>query len=316
MGHLLQSLPPKPRSALVRAAATTLLVSASFLVLLGLHQPHGLLGFYLLFPAIFVVSVLFDRSSGIYASILSSTMLYVMLTPVGSIRLPTEFILPLLLFLVISVSFAIISEGLRTAWERAAAAERSKDLLLRESVHRTKNIMTMVFSILSLQARSKVNSEACFALENAVTRVQAIASAHEQLQLVENSERVEMRAYLQRLCAHLGDAFRGLRPIAVKVVSPELYLPPEQAIPLGLIVNELVTNSLKHAFRDDQDGTIDVMLSKNSAFMLVVRDNGVGCPDVRPGTGSRLTRLLAQQLGARIEWQSREGGCEVRLVFS
>lgn len=72
-----------------------------------------------------------------------------------------------------------------------------------------------------------------------------------------------------------------------------------QATPLGLIVNELVTNSLKHAFRDDQEGTIDVVLARNSRS-LVVRDNGVGCPNVKPGTGSRWTRLLAQQLGAPI----------------
>lgn len=87
------------------------------------------------------------------------------------------------------------------------------------------------------------------------------------------------------------------------------------SIPLGLIVNELVTNSLKHAFPDDQEGNIEVILTRNSVFALVARDNGIGCPNVKSGTGSRLTRLLAQQLGARIEWQSREVGCEVRLEF-
>lgn len=244
MDHLLKSLPPKPRSAVVRVAVTTLLVGISFLAVLGLHQPHGLLGFYLLFPAIVVVSILFDRGSGIYASILSSAMLYVMLTPSGRLLVPTEFILPLLMFLIIAVGFALIAEGLRTAWERAAAAEQSKDLLLRELGHRTKNTMTMVISILSLQARSKSDAESRQALEKAVSRIQAIARAHEQFELVEHDERVEMRTYLERLSAHLGDAFRELRPIAVKVTSPQLYLPPEQAIPLGLIANELVTNSL------------------------------------------------------------------------
>lgn len=67
-------------------------------------------------------------------------------------------------------------------------------------------------------------------------------------------------------------------PIAAKVNSAELALAPEQAVPLGLIVNELVTNSLKRAFRDDQVGTIDVILTQSSAVSLIVRDNGAGCP--------------------------------------
>lgn len=171
-----------------------------------------------------------------------------MLTPTGSILIPSEFILPLVLFVAIAVGFAVISEGLRTAWDRAATAERAKDLLLQELGHRTKNNLAMVISIMSMQARSKSNPEAQRALEKAIARVHAIASAHEHFHAVEHRGRVEMRAYLERLCTQLGDAFRELRPIAVKVNSAELYLAPEQAVPLGLIVNELVTNSLKHAF--------------------------------------------------------------------
>ena len=126
-----------------------------------------------------------------------------------------------------------------------------------------------------------------------------------------------MRTYLQQLCAHLADALRDVRPIAVNVEATELYLPSEQAVPLGLIVNELVTNSLKHAFPGDRPGTVHVTLSAEAGVVLLVRDDGIGCPTPKEGTGARLTRLLAQQqLGGTIAWERCEKGCLVRVSFA
>jgi two-component sensor histidine kinase len=125
-----------------------------------------------------------------------------------------------------------------------------------------------------------------------------------------------MRAYLGQLCAHLANALRDIRPIVVKVEATELYLPSEQAVPLGLIVNELVTNSLKHAFPDDRAGTVHVTLSSGPHVVLLVRDDGVGCSLPQEGIGTRLIRLLAQQLGAVIVWEQPEKGCLVRVSFA
>jgi two-component sensor histidine kinase len=174
----------------------------------------------------------------------------------------------------------------------------------------------MVVSMLSMQARLKTNMETRAALEKAIGRIQSIASAHEYFQPREAGGRVEMAAYLGNLCGHLGDGLRDVRPIAVRVDVAEVYLPAEQAAPLGLIVNELVTNALKHAFPEERAGTIDVTLKTEGGLTLCVRDNGVGCPiDRREGLGSRLTRLLAQQLGAQIVSEPGNVGCEVRVVF-
>jgi two-component sensor histidine kinase len=175
----------------------------------------------------------------------------------------------------------------------------------------------MVVSMLSMQARLKTNTDTRAALEKAIGRIQAIASAHEYFQPREAGGRVEMAAYLGNLCGHLGDGLRDVRPIALRVDVAEVYLPAEQAAPLGLIVNELVTNALKHAFPKERAGTIDVTLRAEGGLTLCVRDNGIGCPiDRREGLGSRLTRLLAQQLGAQIVSESCNVGCEVRVVFS
>jgi two-component sensor histidine kinase len=316
MEQFLQRLPPKPRSPFVRLAITTGLVAFSFVLLLGLRQNHGVLGLFVLLPSIFLASLLFDRNAGIYASILSALLLYLLLTPSGSILLPRDLILPLLLFVLIAIGFAIVSEALRTAWERAAAAERAKDLLLQELGHRMKNNLFIITSILSMQMRLKTNPDTQRALEKAIARIHAIASAHEHFRPIDQDRWVEMRSYLEQLCHHLGDAFRELRPIAVVVNAAEVYLPPEQAVPVGLIVNELVTNSLKYAFPDDRAGTIEVTLTRESALTLAVKDDGIGCPGDRPERmGSRLIRLLAQQLGASVVWEQYTPGCHVRVTF-
>jgi two-component sensor histidine kinase len=316
MDRILRNLPRKPRSALLRWAIATGLVTFCFAVLVGLQRMDGLLGFYLLLPSIFVAAILLDRSAGIYAAVLSTVLLYFLLTPQGTVFLPRQFVLPLLLYFVVALGFALVSEALRRAVEEAAAAERSKDLLLRELGHRTKNNLSMAISMLSMQAKLKSNPEARAALEKAIARIHAIASAHEHFRPFEQNGRIEMRTYLQQLCAHLADALRDVRPIAVNVEATELHLPSEQAVPLGLIVNELVTNALKHAFPGDLPGTVHVALSSQAGVVLVVRDDGIGCPIPKEGTGARLTRLLAQQLGGTIAWEHCEKGCLVRVSFA
>jgi two-component sensor histidine kinase len=314
MEYILRHLPRKPRLVAVRIGVTTALVGLSFALLLVMQHLAGLLGFYVLFPAIFAVSIVFDRACGIYAATLSTLLLYVVLIPVGRVLLPLAYVLPLLGFAAIAVAFALVSDALRRAWERAATAEQAKDLLLKELAHRTKNNLMMVVSLLLMQARLKSNPETRQALEKAADRIQAIASAHEHFQPVEHEGRVEMSAYLEKLCAHLADALRDVRPITVKVEAAKIHLPAEKAVPLGLIVNELVTNALKHAFPADRPGTIRVALSRASGLTLLVSDDGVGrSKETKQGMGTRLVRLLAEQLGAELAWDQSDIGCQVSL---
>ena len=317
MEQMLRMLPARRQPLAVRYGVTSGLVGLCFLTVMGLQGRSGLLAFYLLFPAIFAASVLFDRGSGVLATLLGSVLVYLLMRPTGSFLLPAEVAVSLVGFIVVALGVAIVSEGLRTAWERAVAAEKNKDLLLRELGHRTQNNLALVASVLSLQARAKDNSEARSALDKAVARVQAIASAHEHFQPFRHDGRIEMRPYLEMLCTHLGDSLREVRPIAVKVEADDVHLRTEQAVPLGLIVNELVTNALKHAFPDDRSGTIGISLKRGSSLDLVVEDNGVGCPHYKDERlGSRLTRLLAEQLGAKLVWEEASRGCRVRLEVS
>ena len=316
MDQFLRMLPKRPQPPVLRYGVTAVLVAFCFLVLIGLRDHGGPLGFYLLFPAIFAGSVLFDRGAGIFATGLCTILLYLLMRPAGIFLLSNGLLLQLVIFAFVALLLAIISEGLRTAWDRAVAAERTKDLLLRELGHRTANNLAMVISVLFLQARSKRNPEVKSALEKAIARVRAIASAHEHHPLAQNG-RVEMRPYLEKLCDHLGESLREVRPIAVKVDAEDVHLRTEQAVPLGLIVNELVTNALRHAFPDDRNGAVRVVLKDASPLTIFVEDNGVGLPpDRQERLGSQLTRLLAKQLGAKLFWEDATPGCRVRLVFS
>ena len=315
MERIFRHLPPKPRPV---AVLTATFVGVCVLVAMELRGKGGQLGFFVLLPAIFLASVLFGRGAGLFATGLSTLSLYALATPRGSLLPPPGLPWALVLFVLIAILFAVVSDGLRAALDRAAAAERAKDLLLQELGHRTKNNLAMVVSVLSLQARLKTDPDMKRALEKAVARVEAIASAHEHVQHIGHSGAVQMRSYLERLCSHLGDALRDVRPIAVRVEADEVYLSAERAIPVGLIVNELVTNSFKYAFPGGRAGVVEVVLRReDSVVKLVVSDDGIGCSADQPtGLGSRLVQLLARQLGASIAQQGSASGYRIVLLFS
>lgn len=316
MEKLLRMLPLKPAPLAVRYGVTSLLVGLSYLIIIGIQDETGLIVFYLFFPAVMGCAMIFDHGSGVLALSESTLLLFLRVKLPASYALPPRYILPFVLYIAVALALSLLSEGLRVAWSRAAAAERTKDLLLQELGHRTKNNLAMVVSLLSLQASTKTNPETRNALEKTVARVRAIAAAHDYFQPFHHDRKVEMRAYLETLCSHLGDSLRDVRPIAVLVEVDDILLSVEQAIPVGLIVNELVTNALKHAFPDNRPGTIRVSLKGVSAVSLVVEDNGIGCPEIKPTRlGSRLTLLLAQQLGAAITWENGAAGCRAHLGF-
>ena len=312
--QMLRMLPP-PRSVATRLAITALLVGMCFLMTLGLHRQAGILGFYLTFPAIFAASVLFGRDAGLFAIASSTALLYLLVRPGDGLLPSGELALALFVFAVVALGLALVSDGLRSAWHRAAAAEHAKDLLLQELGHRIKNNLAMAISMLSLQAQSKTNPDVRAALEKAVLRVQAIARAHDFFNPGSQNGHVEMQPYLQNICEHLTESLREVRPIVVKVDADAIELPTDRAIPLGLIVNELVTNAFKHAFPNDRPGTVEVRFRCSPQWELIVEDDGIGCPvDKQERLGSRLMRLLAQQLGAEVCYEKGRPGCLVRVA--
>jgi two-component sensor histidine kinase len=216
---------------------------------------------------------------------------------------PPEYLLPFLLFVLVGLALATVSEAMRNALEKAVAAERSAEVLLYELNHRIRNNLSMVASVLELQKRSQKEQAAKDAFASAVARVHVIANAHDHLLPKEGQSLIDMREYLTVCCQNLGDALRDVRPIAVNVTTKQILLRDEMAVSIGLIVNELVTNAFKYAFPGDRGGTVNVTFHRrNGKLELIVEDNGEGWP----APGSEDT-----ELGVLMELEVGHGETEV-----
>jgi two-component sensor histidine kinase len=198
-------------------------------------------------------------------------------------------------------------------------------VLLKEIHHRVKNNLQVISSMLNLQAMHIEDARVQSILNESRMRVQSIALVHEKLYESEDLSRVDIANYLHTLVSTTMQAQGGSeRNISTRIEAQTLRLPVGAAIPCGLIANELVTNSLKHAFRDREQGTIFVRLScpDGDRVTLEVGDDGVGLPkdlDLRrvSSLGLDLVYTFAEQLGAKVEVESVNGtGTTFRFVFS
>jgi signal transduction histidine kinase len=205
---------------------------------------------------------------------------------------------------------ARVGTHLRLARARAEALAQ-RETLLREVHHRVKNNLEVIDSLLHLQADAFHDPRLRAALGETSTRVHAIAEIHRLLHGAGDLARVDMKAYAEALSSSL---------IAIFAVAPErvrfsvdaqpVRLDLRHAVPAGLILNELVSNALKHAFPGGRKGSISVGLAMEEGLVaLAVRDDGIGLPEpLPPGTlGLRLVRVLAEQLGGTVVFESASG---------
>lgn len=198
----------------------------------------------------------------------------------------------------------------RVASSRAAtpvspmkAAPPQRDLLLCEADHRIKNSLQLVAAVLQLQAkRSSEFQSPQEALMQASRRVRAIAQVHDRLQESASGD-VAFADYLRHLCADLSHSLAGPEAELVMVEAEEVALPAARAMAVGLIVNELVTNALKHGRRNDGTGQVRVVASvdPDDILRLVVADDGPGLPNgFDPGSCSGLGMRLVSDLLRRL----------------
>jgi two-component system, sensor histidine kinase PdtaS len=180
-----------------------------------------------------------------------------------------------------------------------------QDLLAREFEHRLVNGLQLIASLLSLQSRT-ASPEAAAQLTVAASRVSALGRVHHRLHLLDHQEQVEFGEYLRHLCDDLSSLLDGL-VIAVKSIAAKI--PTASAIPLGFIVNELVTNSAKHS-----PGNIIVRFEQEAVgYSLSVLDDGPGPPagfdpSKSKGLGMRIVLALVKQIGGDLHIPSSESG--------
>lgn len=203
----------------------------------------------------------------------------------------------------------------RALLERALS---EKTALLQEVHHRVKNNLQVISSLLSLQSRG-VSGPARVALAECQSRVKAMALIHQLLYERNDFSAVALALYLQRLCSLLRDGVSRKQvslDLDVEAGAEELRLDLDCAMPCGLLVNELISNALKHAFPDGRRGSVRVGLRRldTGHCLVTVADDGIGLPpDIRPGTtqtlGFQLVPLLVNQLGAELALTVQAGTC-------
>jgi PAS domain S-box-containing protein len=212
------------------------------------------------------------------------------------------------------------AEAVKARTSALASALREREVLLSEIHHRVKNNLQLVSSMLALQARG-VGPEAQHALREGQRRIDSIALVHEQLYGSRNLSAVNYARYVEALIPELCRAGGAAERVEVVLDLLDVELPPERAIPCGLLVSELVTNALKHAFPDQRSGVLRVQLERvpETQLRLTVRDDGVGLscqfPPAEDATlGLDLVSIFAQQLQADVV-VGRDGGTCFQLTF-
>lgn len=219
--------------------------------------------------------------------------------------------------------------ALQTERDRLAAALLEKEALLQEVHHRVKNNLEVIASLLRLQAGEAADADAVDALRDSAHRVESMALIHDQLYGTQNHKEIDMARHVQSLTARLAESYGidGDR-VAWRVCIEPLPLTVAQAIPAGLIVNELISNALKHAFPGERHGSLVVSGARNGdRISLEVRDDGVGllqAAGAAPGAagerppkpfGLEIVRILTRQLQGTFEIEYK-GGATCRLSFS
>ena len=218
------------------------------------------------------------------------------------------------------------------------ASLAEKDLLLREIHHRVKNNLQVVSSLLNLQAASLADTNALAAIRASQGRIRSMALIHELLYRDEaktDLNSVGFLDYLRHLAAYLADLYHaGPDKVRISVSGDEVNLHADLATDCGLIASELISNAFRHAFPGEARGRVEVSLRSDGpeGAILEVEDDGIGMDaeaiahvdaevgvagNARSGTtGLRLVHLIAEQMGARLEFSPTQGGgCTARLAF-
>ncbi|AXY75395.1 hypothetical protein D3H65_15995 [Paraflavitalea soli] len=197
---------------------------------------------------------------------------------------------------------------------------KDKSWLLKEMHHRVKNNLHTIMNLLEFQS-AYLHDDALAAIKNSQSRIFSMSLIHQQLyQTDEDVKTIDMGVYIPELVSYLKECF-GMdgHCVVVMDMDPALVLPVEEAVPLGLIINEGVTNSMKYAFKKGEQGEIHISLkaTEASAYELLLADNGKGLDadfdvDTAGSLGFQLIKGLSEQLGAQLEIVN-EGGVKIRV---
>ncbi|MBI5858800.1 MAG: hypothetical protein HZB42_14305 [Sphingobacteriales bacterium] len=217
----------------------------------------------------------------------------------------------------------ILLQYRRQRSKNAVIQKQSDDLqvLMKEIHHRVKNNLQVISSLLDLQSMTIADDQASEAVKEGKNRVQSMALIHQNLYSEGNIKGIRTKEYINNLLQSLCQSYNVTNDrVKVKTDIDDLKLDVDTMIPLGLVLNELVSNSLKYAFRQRSDGELSVVLKKQPEHLLLrVSDNGTGYPggvNIREGKsfGMKMIRAFAQKLRAKLNIYNNDGAVTEMLI--
>jgi len=213
-----------------------------------------------------------------------------------------------------------LATAVRSAYDRGRELlelSENRDLVLKELYHRLHNNLQIVISLLRMTEKAITNPSDREQLADLQRRIQALSALQEEFYRSDDFRRVDFAAFIERLAGSLAGLSGGRVRLALRLQAVEL--PVDLAVPFGLIANEVLTNSLKHAFPDDRTGQVSVTLeAAANRAVLTVADDGAGYPEdldlsAASGVGMRLIRRLTDQIEGEVSFERSEAGATCRI---
>lgn len=203
---------------------------------------------------------------------------------------------------------------LKQSLSEQAGLLSEKDVLMKEIHHRVKNNLQVISGLLELQSKTVNDDAAKDALMEGRNRVRSIALIHQNLYQFENLSSIELKRFVNDLCRQIESVYKKQNKITMNINVPVLYLDIDSAVPLGLIMNELLSNSFKYAFNARAAGKInlEIHVVEEGKYELHYSDNGPGLPhdfDLSSATtlGMQLIHDLSRQIGGKVKYEHKNG---------
>ena len=316
-----------PLSFCLSAAATAVVLAFLFQLPIEREVPGEP---FLLFLLVVIASTLaFGASAGFLCTVLSTMLSTLFFEPVGSFALwHAVDLIKIELYAVVAtcsvIAFARLGNMVIVARENAESLKRlneSKSILLRELAHSVANNFANVAALISVRSTTINDARARSVLDEAVEQIRIMGQVHSRLRTSDRDVSLASRDFLENLCDELKASLARGRQISLECEVHDLQLTTHQAVSVGLIVNELVTNAVKHAFPDGRRGCIRVGFEalENDQLQLSVEDDGVGFTDHAQrggGLGQELVKGLAHELGGHLEVKSSEKRQRIRFAHA
>jgi two-component sensor histidine kinase len=185
-----------------------------------------------------------------------------------------------------------------------------------------KNNLQIISSLLNLQSRNIEDPNVLNVLEEGKERIQAIALIHQKLYQADSFATIDMESYIEDLAFQLHKTYISNTNIEYSIDSKNIHLNLDTAVPIGLIICELVTNSFKHAFKEKENGNLFIQIEalEDNKFVLVVKDDGNGMDNTlkkekKHGIGTEIVEALTEQLDGELILKSSDNGTTIKIFF-